>query len=84
MEYDGNLLAGALSEVFAVEVTTAAATCRGCGAETVVAALTVYGPEPGLVARCPGCSDVMLRVVRARDEVWLDLGGMRSLRIPQG
>lgn len=83
MEYDGNLLAGALSEVFAVEVTTATATCRGCGAASVVAELTVYGPDPGLVARCPGCSDVLLRLVRTREEVVVDLGGMSSLRIAQ-
>lgn len=83
MEYDGNLLAGALSEVFAVEVTTATATCRGCGAASMVAELTVYGPDPGLVARCPGCSDVLLRLVRTREEVVVDLGGMSSLRIAQ-
>ena len=29
--YDGNVLAGPLAEVFAVEVTTAVARCRGCG-----------------------------------------------------
>jgi hypothetical protein len=35
----------------------------------------VYGPEPGLVARCPGCAEVMLRVVTTPYAVWLDLGG---------
>lgn len=83
MEYDGNVLAGELSEVFAVEVTAATATCRGCGTSAAVAELVVYGPDPGLVARCPGCSDVLLRLVRARDSVVLDLGGMSSLRVPQ-
>jgi len=80
--YDGNLLAGPLSEVFAVEVTTAVAQCRGCGRTSAVAELAVYGPEPGLVARCPGCTDVLLRLVRAPDAVWVDLGGMASLRVP--
>jgi hypothetical protein len=84
--YDGNALAGPLSEVFAVEVTTAVARCRGCGLSSPVATLTVYGPDPGLVGRCPGCSDVLLRVVRTPEEVWLDLGGISALRfaVPSG
>ena len=82
--YDGNTLAGPLSEVFTAEVTTAVARCGGCGAETVVAELAVYGPEPGLVARCPGCTDVLLRLVRTRDSVWLDLSGTAALRVPVG
>ena len=79
---DGNVLAGPLSDVFAAEVTTAVARCGGCGAQVEVAQLAVYGPEPGLVARCPGCSHVMLRMVRTDDATWLDLGGIASLRIP--
>jgi hypothetical protein len=78
--YDGNALAGPLSEVFAGDVTTAVARCRGCGQSSPVAALEVYGPEPGLVGRCPGCSDVMLRLVRTPEEVWLDMGGIGALR----
>ena len=79
--YDGNALAGPLSEVFAVEVTTAVARCRGCGLSSRVAALVVFGPDPGLVGRCPGCSDVLVRLVRTPDEVWLDLGGISALRL---
>ena len=79
--YDGNALAGPLSEVFAVEVTTAVARCRGCGRSSAVAELAVYGPDPGLVGRCPGCADVLLRVVRTPGEVWLDLGGISALHV---
>ena len=82
MEYDGNMLAGPLADVFAVEVTTAVATCRGCGAATTVAELAVYGPDPGLVARCPGCDDAMLRLVRTPDAAYLDLSGTSRLRVP--
>jgi hypothetical protein len=78
--YDGNALAGPLSEVFALEVTAAVARCGGCGRISPVAALVVYGPDPGLVGRCPGCSDVLLRLVRTPDEVWLDLSGISALR----
>jgi hypothetical protein len=80
--YDGNALAGPLSEVFAVEVTAAVARCGGCGLSSPVASLVVFGPDPGLVGRCPGCSDVLVRLVRTPDAVWLDLSGMTALRLP--
>lgn len=80
--YDGNALTGALSEVFAADVSIALARCRGCGLSSVVADLAAYGPDPGWVARCPGCEDVVLRIVRTPDSVWVDLGGMSSLRLP--
>jgi hypothetical protein len=80
--YDGNLMAGPLSELFALDVSVAVVRCRGCGVNAEVATLRVYGPDPGLVGRCPGCDDVLVRVVRTPDAVWLDLGGVTSLRVP--
>jgi hypothetical protein len=82
--YDGNALAGPLAEVFVAEVTAALARCRGCGRTSAVAELAVYGPEPGFVARCPGCADVMLRLVSGPAGVWLDLGGTAVLRLVGG
>jgi hypothetical protein len=79
--YDGNALAGPLSEVFAVEVSTAVARCRGCGTSSQLATLRVYGLEPGLVGRCPGCEEVLIRVARTPNDLWLDLSGMSALRI---
>ena len=80
--YDGNTLAGPLSEVFAVELTTAAGRCRSCGTTSHLATLRVYGPDPGFVGRCPNCEDVLLRLVRTPDALWLDLSGVSALRIP--
>jgi uncharacterized protein DUF6510 len=79
--YDGNALAGPLSEVFAVEVTTAVGRCRGCGTSSQLARLRVYGLEPGLVGRCPGCEEVLVRIARTPNDLWLDLSGMSALRI---
>jgi hypothetical protein len=79
---DGNALAGPLRELFTVDITTAVARCAGCGLSGAVATLHVYGQAPGLVARCPGCEDVVLRLVRGPDAAWLDLRGTVSLRIP--
>ena len=82
MTVDGNALAGPLRELFAVDVTAAVVRCAGCGATGALATLTVYVDAPGLVARCPGCTDVVLRVVRGPDRAWLDLRGTVSLEIP--
>ena len=79
--YDGNAMAGPLSEVFAVEVTTAVGRCRSCGTSSRVATLRVYGPDPGFVGRCPGCEDVLMRIVRTPEALWLDLSGMSALQI---
>ena len=80
--YDGNSLAGPLSEVFAVELTTAAGRCRSCGTTSLVATFRVYAPGPGFVGRCPHCEDVLLRVVRTPEALWLDFSGVSALRIP--
>ncbi|MGW1682102.1 DUF6510 family protein [Saccharopolyspora sp. NPDC002376] len=79
---DGNALAGPLAEVFAVDVTAAIERCMHCGRTGPVATLRVYQRAPGLVARCPGCDGVVLRLVRGPDRAWLDLKGTMSLQIP--
>ncbi len=84
MTVDGNTLAGPLAELFAVDLTVATSRCAGCGQVDTIAQLVVYGPEPGWVARCPGCDSVVLRLVRTADAAWLDLHGSAALRIPMG
>jgi len=79
---DGNVLAGPLAELFAVDVTVAEAQCAGCGATGSVAALRVYSRAPGYVARCPSCAEVVMRLVRSTDAAWLDLRGAVRLRVP--
>jgi hypothetical protein len=79
---DGNALAGPLREVFAVDVTAATVRCAGCARVGVVAELHVYAHAPGLVARCPACEKVVLRLVRGPDQAWLDLRGSVYLELP--
>jgi hypothetical protein len=79
---DGNVMAGSFREIFTTDITTATGTCAGCGATGPVAGLRVYPHAPGMVARCPGCDEVVLRLVRGPDAAWLDLGGTTALRIP--
>lgn len=79
---DGNALAGPLGEIFAVDVTVATSQCVFCGRVEPVAALHVYTKAPGLVARCPGCGEVVLRVVRTPAGAVLDMRGCETLTIP--
>ena len=79
---DGNALAGPLGEVFAVDVTVAVSQCASCGQSGPVAALHVYAKAPGMVARCPGCGAVVMRLVRTPSGAWIDMRGCVALQIP--
>jgi hypothetical protein len=81
---DGNALAGPLREVFAVDLTAATTRCACCARVGTVAELRVYSHAPGLIARCPVCQDVVLRMVRGPDRAWLDLRGSAYLEVPLG
>ncbi len=78
---DGNAIAGELSEVFAGDLTTAIATCAGCGTTGAVATVDVYETDMGTVLRCPECDSVLLRVVHARGDICLEMRGVSALRI---
>jgi hypothetical protein len=79
---DGNAVAGDFAEVLGFDATTATLTCAGCGRVGVFAETHVYNRAPGIVVRCPGCEEVLARLVRTRTDVWLDVRGTRSWRIP--
>jgi hypothetical protein len=82
LRLDGNAAAGVLSEVFAVEMTTTAATCEGCGAANVLARAQLYAQAPGMVLRCPSCTAVLMCVVRFPDGGFVvDISGLRQLRM---
>ena len=79
---DGNAAAGALSEIFTVDITAAIARCAGCSQTGPFADTHLYVDAPGLVARCPGCDAVLLRVVTTPTDTYLDLRGLTYLRVP--
>jgi predicted Zn finger-like uncharacterized protein len=76
---DGNAIGGILSEIFTMEMTTAETTCANCGAVNAVGRVDVYLRAPGVVVRCPGCEQVLMRIVRAPGRYWIDLRGTRCL-----
>ena len=73
---DGNAAAGELSEVFALDVTTAVATCAGCGTTGPVAQAMVYEAGMGTVLRCPACDSVLLRYARGGGELRVEMRGV--------
>ena len=77
---DGNAAAGALSEIFATEITVAVTTCDTCGDERPVGELHAYLDAPGTVLRCASCSAVQIRIVRGPQRAWLDLRGVRVVQ----
>jgi hypothetical protein len=80
LRLDGNAAAGALQEVFAVEMTTVVGTCDDCGTPGPVGAVHVYR-SAGLVLRCPHCNAVLVRVVEGDQRRWIDLRGLRTLEV---
>ena len=79
---DGNALTGPFHSVLAVEVTAAVGRCNGCGRTVPMAEARVFDHAPGVVARCPTCDQVLLRLVRDRGRAWLDLRGLTYLQLP--
>jgi NAD-dependent SIR2 family protein deacetylase len=78
---DGNAAAGELSRIFAMDVTAARGRCANCGATKPFAEAHVYMQTPGLVARCPVCQHVLLRLVNVRQRVFLDVQGLAYISL---
>ena len=78
---DGNAVAGLLAATFGVEMTAVPGRCVNCGAVHMIGELRAYVRGPGVVLRCPVCTDVVLRVVEAADAVYVDARGAAYLRL---
>jgi hypothetical protein len=79
---DGNALTGPLQSVLGIEITTAIGRCTGCGRTAPMAEVRVFDHAPGVVARCPACDQVLLRLVHGPGRAWLDLRGLSYLQLP--
>jgi Family of unknown function (DUF6510) len=79
---DGNALAGPVGDLFRVDLSIAIGRCIGCGRTGAMAEVRVFDHAPGVVARCPACDQVLLRLVRGPGRAWLDLRGLSYLQLP--
>jgi hypothetical protein len=82
LETDGSGLGGLLQAVFALDVSAAVGRCAGCGRTGPMAEVRVFNHAPGVIARCPVCDQVLLRLVRGPGRAWLDLRGLTYLQLP--
>jgi hypothetical protein len=78
---DGNSLGGPLRAVFSVDVTAATGRCSACGATGSLAEGRLFSSAPGLVLRCPGCGNPLLRMSSAPGRAWLDLRGLDYIEV---
>jgi hypothetical protein len=79
---DGNGVAGTLKAIFGVEMTATRLICVQCGGTSMIGELQAFTQSPGVVLRCPGCEQVMLRVAQMPGATLLDARGVMYLRIP--
>jgi hypothetical protein len=77
---DGNSIGGILESIFGRDLTQALGICGNCGAERHMGALHVYRAA-GIVARCPDCEAVILRIVEAGARTRIDLQGFATLQV---
>jgi hypothetical protein len=78
---DGNAVGGLLAELFGAEITASEERCLHCGTVSTIATFRVYMRGPGIVVRCPACTDVVLRIVRTTSGVRLDLSGAAGMAL---
>ena len=78
---DGNVVGGMLGEIFPFEMTSARATCAGCGLTDAIGALSAYMHGMGTVVRCPSCDTPLIRLAHTKGRYWVDLRGVRVLQI---
>lgn len=78
---DGNAAAGELSRIFATDVTAAEGQCAHCRAIKRFAEAHLYMHGPGVVARCAVCKNVLLRLAKVGQRVFLDMRGMTYLKL---
>lgn len=79
--FDANAVAGELRSVFCVDVTDAVGQCARCGKIGALGEARVYSFEPGIVIRCAGCENPLLRMVRSENRTWLDVRGLVYLQL---
>ena len=81
LRLDANAAAGLLAEIFAFDITTAECVCGGCNATGPVGKLVAYGMAMGVILRCPGCDNALIRVSHLSSGYWIDTRGTSVLRV---
>jgi len=78
---DANATAGLLYEIFGTEMTASPTECANCGNQGEIGALLAFTQGPGIVLRCSGCEQVVLRITQLPNEILLDARGAVYIRL---
>jgi hypothetical protein len=79
---DSTALTSHVHDVFRIDITTAVGRCSRCAHTGPMAEVRVFDHAPGVVARCPACDQVLLRLVQGPGRAWLDVRGLSYLQLP--
>jgi hypothetical protein len=77
---DANATAGLLYEIFGSEMTASPTECAHCGKEGEIGTLLAFTQGPGIVLRCSGCENVVIRIVQTPQAIYLDACGVFEAR----
>ena len=78
---DGNAAGGVLGQIFAVEMTMAEVTCSNCSAVGPIGAALIYAMAMGMIIRCPGCGEALIRIAHGPQRLWIDFSGTRLMQL---
>jgi len=81
LRLDANAVAGLLREAFGTEMTATPIECAHCGNRAEVGTLLAYCHGPGVVLRCSGCEQIVVRIVQTPEFYDLDARGAVALRL---
>jgi hypothetical protein len=81
LSLDANAIGGLLAGIFGGDVTGSDGQCASCATVSVMGTMRVYMRGPGIVVRCPACTNVVLRVVETPRGRMLDLRGVSYVRL---
>lgn len=77
---DGNAVGGLLIEIFGREMTAELGCCGHCGTVNPIAAVHVYLEAPGVVMRCPACSNVLVVITELEFSYRVTFEGLRWIQ----
>ena len=77
---DGSSVGGLLATLLGADVTGMPGQCASCHTVHLVGTMRVYTRGPGIVVRCPSCTEVVLRVVETPSGTMVDMRGVAALR----
>ena len=78
---DGSSVGGLLATLLGADVTGMPGQCASCHTIHLVGTMRVYTRGPGVVVRCPSCTEVVLRVVETPSGTMVDMRGVAALRL---